>query len=84
MSAQQLISVTQCILKAMDLVGRLDAIGLRDDRERTLATLRTAEEEYAVLVNRRNALSEAAGDTTTLDYLMENLRARLKFFAKRL
>ena len=68
----------------MDLVGRLDAIGLRDDRERTLATLRTAEEEYAVLVNRRNALSEAAGDTTTLDYLMENLRARLKFFAKRL
>lgn len=80
----QLISVTQCIIEATDLVARLDAVGLRDDRETTLATLKRAEEEYAELVKRRNALSDPVGQTAALDYLMEDLRARLKFFEKRL
>jgi len=80
----QPISVTQCIIEAMDVVARLDAIGLRDDRQTTLAALRRAEEEYAELVKHRNALSEPVGQTAALDYLMDDLRARLKFFAKRL
>jgi len=50
----QPISVTQCIIEAMDVVARLDAIGLRDDRQTTLAALRRAEEEYAELVKHRS------------------------------
>ena len=84
MSTPPLISVTQCVIQAMDLVARLDAIGHRDDREATLATLRRAEEEYAELVKCRNALSDPVGQTAALDYMLDNLRARLKFFAKRL
>jgi len=68
----------------MDVVAGLDGIGLRDDRETTLATLQGAEEEYAELVIRRNALSIPASDAAALDDLMDDLRARLKFFAKRL
>jgi len=83
MSTQQFISVTQCVVDAMDVVARLDGIGLRDDREMTLATLQGAEEEYAELVIRRNASSIPASDAVAFGDLMDDLRARLKFFAKR-
>lgn len=84
MSTQQLISITQCTVETMDLAARLDLLGIRDDREATLAILERAEEEYADLLCRRNALSYPAGDTAALDYLLDNVRARLKFFSKRL
>jgi len=80
----QLISVTQCVIEAMDLAARLDMVGIRDDHEVTMAVLKEAEEEYAELVKRRNALCEPTGDNAALDYLLDNLRARLKFFEKRL
>ena len=79
----QLISVNQLIQEASELAARLDALAARDYREITLLALQRAEEEYAALVERRAALAASAGQTAALDALLDNLRARLKFFAKR-
>ncbi|HEV2322662.1 MAG TPA: hypothetical protein VGS10_01805, partial [Terracidiphilus sp.] len=79
----QLISVNQLVGEASELAARLDALGARDYREITLLALQRAEEEYAALVERRALVTASAADTATLDALLDNLRARLKFFAKR-
>lgn len=79
----QLISVNQLIQEASELAARLDGLAARDYREITLLALQRAEEEYAGLVERRTALAASAGQTAPLDALLDNLRARLKFFAKR-
>ena len=79
----QLISVNQLVREATELAARLDALGARDYREITLLALQRAEEEYAALVEARSALTGSAGETAALDALLDNLRARLKFFAKR-
>lgn len=79
----QLISVNQLVQEATELAARLDALGARDYREITLLALQRAEEDYAALMERRAALTASAGETAALDALLDNLRARLKFFAKR-
>lgn len=79
----QLISVNQLVREATELAARLDALGARDYREITLLALQRAEEDYAALVERRAALATSAGETAALDALLDNLRARLKFFARR-
>jgi len=84
MSAQptQPISINEFILDAMDVAAQLDAIGIRDHRATTLATLEWAEQEYAELVIARKCLP-TAGDTAVIDGLLDSIRARLKFFEKR-
>ena len=79
----QQLSVNQLIQEATELAARLDALGARDYREITLLALQRAEEDYSALVERRASLVASAGEAATLDALLDNLRARLKFFAKR-
>lgn len=79
----QLVSVKQLVQEATDLAARLDALGAREYREITLLALQRAEEEYAGLLKRRASLAATAGETAALDALLDNVRARLKFFAKR-
>ena len=78
----QIISVNQFVLDALEVATRLDAISTRDDRQTILPVLQRAREDYAALVERRNALLPA--DTAVLDVMLDNLQARLKFFEKRL
>ena len=78
----QLISVNQLVLRAVELAARLDAISSRDNREAILPILQDTREEYAALVERRNALLPT--EIAVLDATLENLQARLKFFEKRL
>ncbi|HKR26556.1 MAG TPA: hypothetical protein VJS11_03840 [Acidobacteriaceae bacterium] len=79
----QQLSVNQLIQEATELAARLDALGARDYREITLLALQRAEEDYSALVERRASLVASAGEAAALDALLDNLRARLKFFAKR-
>jgi hypothetical protein len=78
----QLISFNEFILQAVDIAARLDAISSRDNREEILPAVQRAKEDYAALVEQRNALLPA--DTSVLDLMLENLLARLKFFENRL
>lgn len=79
----QLPSINQLILDATDVATRLDALGKRDYREITLLALRQAEDDYAALVRRRASLPTSSEELAVLDGLLDNLRARLKFFARR-
>ena len=77
----QLTSVDEIIRQAMEVAARLDALSTRDDRATTLATLEWAQQEYAALMRQRESLP--SGDTALVDVLLDNVRARLKFFGNR-
>ena len=77
----QLISVNQFILDATEVAARLDAISRDDDRAVIVPIVQRAKEDYAALMKRRDALP---GEIAVLDILLDKLRARLKFFEKRI
>ena len=81
--AVQLISINRFILDATDVAARLDAISMDGDRAAIFPIVQRAKEDYAALVNRRDALPVDPADTAVLNILLDNLQARLKFFENR-
>ena len=73
--------VNEFIADVCRLSARLEPMSRRENAERLATILQSSREEYAELLQRKDALKLSADDSEMVQTMLERIKARLKFLS---
>jgi len=71
--------VNEFIADVCHLSARLEPMSRRENAERLATILQSSREEYAELLQRKDALKLSADDSEMVQTMLERIKARLRF-----